>query len=58
MISKSFDAVKMMRELRDQLSRELQNMTPEEQTRYIREKAAWSKLARESDQQSNTTEGE
>jgi hypothetical protein len=34
---KDFDAVKMMREIRDDLSRKLMNMSHEEQHRYIRE---------------------
>ena len=35
---KKFDAVKMMREIRDQLSKEFMNMSYEEQKRYIRER--------------------
>jgi len=35
---KKFDAVKMMREIRDKLSKDLMNMNYEEQKRYIREK--------------------
>jgi len=38
MSEKEFDAVKMMREIRDKLSEEFQNMSYEEQKRYIREK--------------------
>jgi hypothetical protein len=33
---KDFDAVKMMREIRDQLSREMMNMTHDEQKAYIK----------------------
>lgn len=33
---KDFDAVKMMREIRDQLSREMMDMTHEEQKAHIR----------------------
>ena len=35
---KSFDAVQMMRQLRDRLSAQCQDMTFEEQKRYIRER--------------------
>ncbi len=34
-IEKSFDAVKMMREIRDKISNETQNMTFEEFKKYI-----------------------
>ncbi len=33
---KDFDAVKMMREIRDQLSREMMNMTHDQQKAYIK----------------------
>ena len=33
---KKFDAVKMMRDIRDQMSREMMNMTREEQMAYIK----------------------
>ena len=33
---KDFDAVKMMREIRDKISREIMHMTHEEQLAYIR----------------------
>ena len=33
---KKFDAVKMMREIRDQLSREIMHMTHEEEIAYIK----------------------
>ena len=33
---KTFDAVKTMREIRDQLSREIMNMTFEEQKAYLK----------------------
>ena len=46
MTTKTFDAVKLMRELRDKLSQEMANMTPEERVRYIREKAASTALGR------------
>jgi len=45
MKAKTFDAVKLMRELRDSLSREMERMTPEERVRYISEKAASTDLA-------------
>jgi len=35
---KEFDAVKMMREIRDKLSRKFMDMSYEEQKRYIKEK--------------------
>ncbi len=35
---KKFDAVKMMREIRDKLSKEFENMNYEEQKRYIKER--------------------
>lgn len=38
MSEKEFDAVKMMREIRDNLSEEFKNMNYEEQKRYIRER--------------------
>ena len=34
--SKKFDTVKMMRKIRDELSREIMNMDFEEQKRFIR----------------------
>ncbi|MBK9216051.1 MAG: hypothetical protein IPM59_10710 [Chloracidobacterium sp.] len=43
---KGFDAVKMMREIRDQLSREMMHMTRDEQLAYIRKLAAESKRAK------------
>ena len=36
-IQKDLDAVKMMREIRDGLSRKLMTMTHEEQRRYVKE---------------------
>ena len=33
---KDFDAVKMMREIRDQVSREIMNMTYEEEKAYLK----------------------
>jgi len=35
---KKFDAVKMMREIRDKLSKEFMNLSYEEQKRYIKER--------------------
>ena len=46
MTAKTFDAVKLMRELRDKLSQEMEWMTPEERVRYIRDKAASTALGR------------
>ncbi len=40
---KTFDAVKMMREIRDKISAETQNMTFEELKAYINQKLADSK---------------
>src|SRR6266851_3799491 len=36
MTTKTFDSVKLMRELRDKLSQEMEHMTAEERLRYIR----------------------
>ena len=44
MTTKTFDAVKLMRELRDKLSDAMEQMTPEERVRYIRERAASTNL--------------
>lgn len=41
---KTFDAVKMMREAREKISRETQNMTFEEMRSYIQNKLAESKV--------------
>ncbi len=41
---KSFDAVKMMREIRDRISAETQNMTAEQIKAYIKTKLAESKI--------------
>jgi hypothetical protein len=38
MSEKEFDAVKMMREIRDKLSKEFENMSYKEQIKYIRER--------------------
>lgn len=46
MTRKTFDAVKMMRELRDKLSEELMGMSAEERIRYIREQAATTPLGK------------
>ena len=35
---KKFDAVKLMREIRDKLSKEFMNLSYEEQKRYIKER--------------------
>jgi hypothetical protein len=40
MTTKTFDSVKLMRDLRDKLSQEMAQMTPEERIRFIRNKAA------------------
>ena len=46
MTTKTFDSVKLMRELRDKLSQEMEHMTAEERLRYIRGKAASTGLGR------------
>jgi len=43
-IKKPFDAVKMMRDIRDKVSAETQNMTFEELKEYIKKKIQESKL--------------
>ena len=40
MTTKTFDAVKLMRELRDQLSQDMTDMTPAERILYVRSKAS------------------
>jgi hypothetical protein len=47
MRTKTFDAVKLMRDLRDKLSKDMEHMTAEERMRYIRGKAASTRLGRE-----------
>ena len=42
---KQFDAVKMMRDIRDKISSETQNMTFDELKAYIKQKLADSKIA-------------
>ena len=46
MKTKTFDAVKLMRELRDRLCQEMDGMTPTERLRYIRDRAASTALGR------------
>ncbi len=46
MTTKAFDAVRLMRQLRDKLSQEMEGMTPEERLRYIRDKAASTTLGK------------
>jgi len=41
--TKSFDAVKLMREIRDRMSREMRGMTPQQQIEYVQRKAAESR---------------
>lgn len=43
---KKFNAVKMMREIRDKLSKEFMNMDYKEQKRYIRERAEIKRKAK------------
>lgn len=46
MTKKTFDSVKLMRELQAKLSLEMEQMTPGERIRYIRDKAASTALGR------------
>ncbi len=46
MMPKTFDAVKLMRELRDKLSQEMEGMTPQERVLYVRNKATSTALGR------------
>jgi hypothetical protein len=39
MAEKEFDSVRMMRELRDEINRDVERMTPEERLAYIRQRA-------------------
>lgn len=48
---KEFDAVKMMRELREQVSREIEGMTYEEQRRYLDECLRTSTLRKPPEEQ-------
>ena len=50
MKTKAFDAVELMRNLRDALSREMEQMTPEERIRYIRQRAASTALGKRIEQ--------
>ncbi len=43
---KTFDAVKLMRELRNKLSEDMEDMTSEERVRYIQDKAATTPLGK------------
>lgn len=43
---KTFDAVKLMRELRNKLSEDMEDMTSEERVRYIQNKAASTPLGK------------
>ena len=47
MTTKTFDSVKLMRELRDKISKEMEHMTAEERVRYIRGGAASMGVGRE-----------
>ncbi len=46
--TKTFDAVKFMRDARDKLSAEMINMTPEQRLEYIQEKGKKLKTPKES----------
>ena len=63
MTTKTFDSVKLMRELRAKISQEMEHMTHEERTRYIQDKAASIALGRtlagqdgDAGQQADTTD--
>jgi hypothetical protein len=58
MTKKSFDAVKMMRELRDKLSRDMEHMTAEERVQYIRDRAAWTEFSKGTEQEPRATNKE
>jgi hypothetical protein len=58
MTTKTFDAVKLMRELRDELSRAMETMTSEERSRYIRDRAAKTSLGRSAAADESTVAGE
>jgi len=46
MTTKTFDSVKLMRELRARISQEMENMTPEERILYVRKMASSTALGR------------
>ena len=46
MTTKTFDSVKLMRELRAKISQEMEHMTPKERIRYIQDKAASTAIGR------------
>lgn len=46
MTAKTFDSVKLMRELRTKISMEMEPMTPKERIRYIQDKAASTAIGR------------
>ncbi|MFQ5504957.1 MAG: hypothetical protein ACE5F1_09210 [Planctomycetota bacterium] len=46
MATKTLDSVKLMPELRDKLSKEMEQMTPEERLRFIRGRAASTALGK------------
>ena len=45
MKTKTFDSVRLMRELRSKLSEDMAQMAPEERTRFIQRQAARAELA-------------
>lgn len=52
---KSFDAVKMMREIRDKLSAQFQEMSFEEQKQYMRERLGAKAKPRRAGSRTQTT---
>ena len=55
MTAKAFDAVELMRRLRDDLSREMESMTPGERLGFIRDKAASTALGKKLAQEEDKT---
>lgn len=51
---KTFDAVKMMREIRDRMSEEIKGMTPKEQIEYIEKKSGFRRFQREKREKNKT----
>lgn len=46
---KSFDAVKLMRDIRDWMSKDIRGMTPPEQIEYMEKKSGLRKVKRKKD---------
>jgi hypothetical protein len=50
MTTKTFDAVRLMRDLRDKLSREMEHLTAEARMKHIRDRAASTNLGKMADE--------